>query len=432
MNEVILSDNIDLNDFDKATPETTGHFTNELYDSLPGILQDGTNVLSGNDKEVFLVGSLTALSSVLPNFQTTYDGQAVESNLYTFLYGNYGSGKGALRYARNLVSPVHKYLRETETIPEGSDQQPQKLLLFIPANSSKSGVIELLERTKGKGLIFETEADTLTDILRQDYGNFSDILRSAYHHETISLYRRLNKEYVDMDKPKLSVLLSGTPKQLRKLIPTIENGLFSRFSYFGLESELSFKNVFDTSKGDLNKHFYDIGERLLELYKYLDSLSEPLVFELQGHQKAEFLSYFQELKRSLIETYGDTMAGSVNRFGMQFIRVAMILTALRNFETGEFNTLNYCNDLDFDNAKQIIEVFTWHTLNIYDSMAAKSLEDLPDNKQAFYKALSFEFTTSQAVNVGEEYELSKSTVNRFIDNLQLFENVKHGHYRKTK
>lgn len=426
--EVQITDKIDLNQLEETS--TRGHFTEELYRNLPDLIKDGISVLNGNDKEVFLVSSLAVLSSCLPNLSATYDGQAIESNLYLFLYGPFGTGKGAAVYARNLVNPVHKYLREQLLTPEpGTNEQPQTKLHIIPANSSKSGAIELLARN-GRGLIFESEADTLTDILKQDYGNFSDVLRKAYHHENISFYRRINKEYIDIESPKLSVLLSGTPSQLRRLIPSVENGLFSRFCYFGLEPEPAFKNVFDTSKGDLNKYFTGIGTDVLELYKGLEQLPQPLIFDLQDHQKAEFLDYFQMVKTSLIDTYGDVMAGSVNRFGVQFFRIAMLLTSLRIIETGELPLKIECSDQDYNNTKLIMDVFTWHALNVYDSMAVSNLDNLPVNKRTFYEALPTEFQTFEAVRLGLVFDISESTVKRFIDNRQLFEYVRHGQYKR--
>ena len=51
------------------------------------------------------------------------------------------------------------------------------------------------------------------DGLDSDYGNYSDGFRKAFHHETISYVRRKDREYVNLKHPKLSALLTGTPKQ---------------------------------------------------------------------------------------------------------------------------------------------------------------------------------------------------------------------------
>lgn len=425
---------IDLNE---VVEVKDGHFSAALYNNLPALLRAGTDVLHGNDKEVYLVSALAAISSVLPKYHTNYDGREVFANLYMFLVGSYGSGKGAAIYAHIIVRLVHKALRATEPPPEtdknGDVKKQVRIVHFLPANSSKSGLIELLANNQNKAYIHETEADTLTGILKQDYGDFSDLLRAAYHHETVTFYRRKDNEYHDIEEPKLSILLTGTPGQLRKFMPNLENGLLSRFNYFLLESELGFKNVFDTSKNDLTRHFYQIGEQILNLYQYLNSNSQPLNFEFTEPQKAEFLAHFQKLKTELVETFGDSMAGIVNRFGLQFTRLAMILTALRNFENGQLETVNYCQDIDFQNAMELMDVFVWHALNVYEDIANNgTLESLTEQKRAYYNALPKEFKTSEAVELAEQYSLAERTVKRFIQKKQLFEYLKHGQYKKRK
>jgi hypothetical protein len=436
--EINITDKLDLNNLadtdtsETDTGDTSGHFSEEVYKDLPAVIRSGTERLTTTDKEVFFVGSLAVLSSLLPNIQAVYDGSRIEANLYLFLYGNYGGGKGALKYCSKLAAPVHKYLKElpAEVDPD-TGQTSAKKLHYLPANSSKSGLIELLA-TNGRGLIFETEADSLTDILKQDYGNFSDILRQAYHHETIRFYRRLNKEFFEIEEPKLSVLLSGTPGQLKKLVPGVESGLFSRFLYFGLEADHQFKNVFDTSGGDLQSHFNEIGAQILPLYTWLTQLPEPYIFRLQTDQEAEFLAYFQDLKNTLIDTYGDSLAGSVNRFAIQFFRIAMILTTIRAYADSELRPVLYCYDIDFKNAQKIMEVFIYNALQIFDSLAAQNLDSLPQNKQQFFAELPEEFTTDQAIKKGLELKFSERTVTNYLQDRQLFDYVKYANYKKRK
>ena len=58
-------------------------------------------------------------------------------------------------------------------------QKPAERMLFIPANNSTTGVFQLLSDNEGKGLIFETEGDTLAQAFKSDYGNYSDGFRKA-------------------------------------------------------------------------------------------------------------------------------------------------------------------------------------------------------------------------------------------------------------
>lgn len=51
-------------------------------------------------------------------------------------------------------------------------------------------------RNGGIGLIFDTECDTLSAVLKSEYGDYSTIIRKGFHHEPIDLNRRKDDEYV--------------------------------------------------------------------------------------------------------------------------------------------------------------------------------------------------------------------------------------------
>src|SRR5690606_30688641 len=223
-------------------------------------------------------------------------GKKVRPNLYLFISAQASAGKGRLVHCRQLVTPIHKMLRQQakmlkqqfeiemaefnaskknkDTSAEKPDK-PKEKMLFIPANNSTTGVFQLLADNDGRGLIFETEGDTLAQAFKSDYGNYSDGFRKAFHHETISYYRRTDREYVDIESPCLSTVLSGTPGQIASLIPSAENGLFSRFIFYFMNVQPVWKDVFASSaaKG-LDDYFNNLGQEFLELYNTLLSTSE--------------------------------------------------------------------------------------------------------------------------------------------------------------
>lgn len=69
-------------------------------------------------------------------------------------------------------------------------QEPTLKMLVIPANNSATGLFQILNDNDGKGLIFETEGDTLAQTFKSEHGNYSDGFRKAFHHETITYNRR--------------------------------------------------------------------------------------------------------------------------------------------------------------------------------------------------------------------------------------------------
>lgn len=377
--EVNIPDGSSLNSTEQDSPA----FPSEVYQNLPEPLKQTCRKVLQDDteRETFLIGAIGVNSGLLPNVCGHYDGSTVYPNLYVYTVAPYGAGKGGLKYARELGKPIHQAKREEaeRALAEykvelaeykagnrtDEPQKPSNWMMFIPANNSKSGITELLDQNRGSGILFETEGDTLADALESKHGNFSDVLRKAFHHEVLSFFRRTGSEYRDIEEPKLSVVLSSTFDQFIKLIPTIENGLFSRFLYYQLTPTSGFRNVFDNNKRNYAKHFSGLGERFKVLYDNLSALSDPIEFQLTTKQKAHFLTLFDEWKTELGEIVGADLDGMVNRLGLITFRVAMQFSALRLMETGALPEQIICTDQDFENSLRIVKALKRNSISIY-------------------------------------------------------------------
>jgi hypothetical protein len=400
MTIVNIPEGTDMNNMPPQPPENTTPdfpaFPDDIFDCLPPVLQKACELFKvQEEKELFLVGALGVLSGIMPNVQGLYFGRNVYPNLYCFIMGKYGTGKGAMLWARDLGEQVEQYREsqakesiknfeaekasyhkqqklydkgKTQTVPI-PPKAPRHLKLFIPANSTKTAVMQLLMENDGRGIMFETEGDTLADMLRQDYGNFSDVLRKAFHHEPVSYYRRADNEDVNIEHPSLSVVLSGTPDQLKKLIPTIDNGLFSRFCFYVLQSTAPFNNPFDSKVSELGYYFNRLAERFLVMYKILEARTEPLQFTLQAHQQALFVNMFDKIKTEM-RGVGDDLDGTVNRLGLICYRIAMVLSIARNYELDGVDIIS-CNDTDFNNAMLIAEHLMSYSMHVYETLTVK-------------------------------------------------------------
>ena len=77
--------------------------------------------------------------------------------------------------------------------------------------------------------------------------------RSAkrFDHDRLSYNRRTDQEYREVKKSYLSVLLSGTPAQVKPLIPSTENGLFSRQLFYYMHGIWAWINQFESGEADL-------------------------------------------------------------------------------------------------------------------------------------------------------------------------------------
>ena len=365
----------------------------EIVKDLPGMLKQPCNhLVEETEKEVFLIGAIGIISGLLPNLKGLYAGKWIAPNLFVYILAAYGGGKGGLDYARELGNQIHKakrekakkmmleYLTEMEVYkkelkaynrnkiaePPTKPVKAPTLMLYIPANNSKSGIYQLLEENDDKGIMFESEGDTLADAIKQDYGSFSDTLRKAFHHENLDLFRRGNEELIEINKPELSVVLSSTFNQLKILIPSIEDGLYSRFIFYKLKQDNKFNDVFDDRKSNYQQFFIQEGEIFKKLYDELEGLETPISFYLTKKQEKEFVEILNIKKANLMKEVDVTMAGTANRLGIIAFRIMMIFTALRTYENGTLNNSITCNDTDFYNALRIIDRFEKHAKTVYD------------------------------------------------------------------
>jgi hypothetical protein len=126
-------------------------------------------------------------------------------------------------------------------IPE--PEKPPMRLFYISGNNTGTGILENIADSKGIGCIFSSEADEIVYAISGDYGHWSDVLRKIFDHDPLSYNRRINKEYREVPRTWVTVAMSGTPGQVAPLIPSPENGLFSRqdavelWAQFGLSEQ---------------------------------------------------------------------------------------------------------------------------------------------------------------------------------------------------
>ena len=444
---------------DSAKPQKLPTFPDEIYTRLPDFLQRVISIAeTPEERDTLLIGTIVTLSAVMPNIYGYYDRAKVYSNLYLFLTARASSGKGRLSYCRLLVQYIDEELegqyrqqqeiyqmkmREYENNKTDTSlvkpQEPPFLKVLFPANISATGMYQMLGDNNGRGLIFETEGDTLANSFVSDYGNFSDGFRKAFHHEPIAYHRRKNNEHVEVDEPQLSAALVGTPQQVVSLIPDAENGLFSRFILYVLESELKWKNVFpEDEKLMLNAHFSALGREYHVFYNYLKDIPDALRFRFTQEQCDRFNAFFEARQLRIYRTWGDEMIATVRRMGLICFRMAMILSVLRMMETGDLVTPPVCLDEDFETAISMSDVLLAHAERVFHTLFGKMpVADVPAGpiKDLFFKKLPAEFGYNDFVAVARAIGLNERTAEGYINKAasagKPIARVKKGLYRKT-
>lgn len=405
------------------------------FDKLPKLLLNVTESFEERHKTMILLSAITVISSALPNVHGYYEHQKVYPNILLYVVGKAGSGKGNMSWTRTLIESIQKRNSVmgnnpsllTQLLQNGENVQ-ECTQIIIPANSSSAGFTERLDAQKGKGMIFETEGDTVANIFKTDYGKWSDMLRKAFHHETISQYRKTNKEYVDIAEPQLSAVISSTPNQLARIVSNSEDGLFSRMAFVFTEPIEEFIDVFADLGTDRKVIFNTASKEMLKLFNLL-SKYEAVKFSFSKDQRIKFLDFFNKAKSQLTNLFHEDLDATVNRMGLITFRICMVLTVLRKFDSTIEEEM-VCGDDDFTTGLKLAKILMVNANRAMQLLPKQGESQLSGGRLNIFQSLPNEFDRAEALAVGGRYNISGRTVDRFLAS-SCFEKLEHGRYRKA-
>ncbi len=170
---------------------------------------------------------------------------------------------------------------------------------------------------------------------------------------------------MDIDCPRLSAVLSGTPKQIQNLIPEVENGLFSRFIFYYLEMSSVWKDVFERkAENGLDDYFGRFAQQYYELHKIMKSTLN-IEFTLTVSQQQQFNNIFARWQNIYETLVGQEYTATVRRLGLITFRMAMIFSVLRIMENGELPLKLVCEEREFQNAISITGVLIVHAKKVF-------------------------------------------------------------------
>jgi hypothetical protein len=431
-----------------------------IYQNLPEILIEGCKVLDDRrEKDVFITGALPILSGCIHNVMGIYRGKEMYSNLYVFIVAPSASGKGALSYSKQLGDKYHdslkaesrkrmklykqelaEYKRTVLTHKKENDSieppiKPDFKLFFIPANSSSARVIQHLMEGDGQGVFCETEASTMINTLKQDWGSYLDLLLKGYHHETVTYSRKTLDEYIEINKPRLSVALTGVLNQVEKLIKSAEDGLHSRFIFYTFKSDVAWINIVpEENEINLTTHFDQLSETVFDFVSFLEQCPE-IEFELTKEQWKKLNDYGAECINTLATFVSEDLSSTSKRLGLILFRICMIITALRYFENGEVSSKFICSDKDFDMALEMVKVYQEHAVFMFSTLP-KSTSLTDRVMKVFFESLPPSFTRKEAILIAEnDFSIKQRTADLYLKKLvdnKWLDKAKTGFYYKIK
>ena len=404
--------------------------------NLPEFMQ---NVLSlantPAEKDMLLMSALVACGSVMPNLYCRYGIAAKRyfPNLQLFIVGSAACGKGIANLALELVKPIH-----------------EKMPLVIPGDSTYPAFYQTLAKQHGRGYIHESEGSVITDIWRSSTANYNTALRKAAEHETIS--RARCKEASVIENPRVSMVLTGTFSQYHALVPSIENGYFSRLLTLIVDEHQAFNSRYVEPSESSDGIIKTCAEQLYHLY---DSLlfAKPREFCLTPDQRTRLGNHLQTAYPTLIRMLGEEFHSVVLRMAVHIERIAMILSALRSpsisseldSDTSSLSSARgvrpeniVCADVDYATAELIGNKLILHMAQAYQLIKGTQKIETPtikplDQKQILLSLLPDEFESKHLVSEAQSQGISPRTSTRWNEEWMahgLVQKIRYGVYKK--
>lgn len=474
------NDNCDKNDTGNASETTleeeeteeqllrnTPYIPDEVWGKLPKILKEILPCAkSKRERDILLLGSIVALGGCMSTVYGEYDGKVIFPYLYLFVAAPAAQGKGVVGYANKLIEKYHELLwieseREVKVYEQqledfealsrkkgnsgkGRDlsKKPEEKhykLLILPPNESRASLLrQLLYNDSLGGIMFAAEAETQADS-SNEFIHKSDMYRCCFHHETISSnYKVDGPKPLVVKTPKLAKIETGTLNQLFKVLPSSENGLFSRYSFYTFFQEPEFRDV--SPQGNREKPTELISRLATSWCDQADTLrKKKLEITFSSEQWDRFHQLFSQLVKDSFLAKNPDFAGVVYRAGVICFRIGMILTGLRECDSFSALEERQCSDDDFEIATEITLTCLRHSLLISTAMtpSERKVKFQSPTDTAIAKIISLmpsTFTTGELREKVQQYDkMSIRTVQRSLGRLEkdgVVQGVKKGVWSK--
>jgi hypothetical protein len=400
---------------------------------LPKTLQDCVTEFKTEEQRLIASYAVTVLAgSLMPEVCIRYANKIEHPCLMLLISMPPASGKGGLNMMYKLVEEVNSkmrtkndeamrsYLRELKEIEDQKDKSiplpkpPKQPLHLIPGNTTSSKMNEQLAENDGiiASLIMETETDGLTMMLTNKMGEANSILfRKAFHHEYESQLRKRKGEHLVISRPKLVIIVSGTPSHIKGLFKGNEDGLFSRFMIVTGNSPLTWEDVRPTpGKRSLDEVFAELGKNFTALFEHFKD--KKLEVQFSAYQWDKINSIGEDYMIHSVEEAGDYASSIAKRHANMLCRIAAILTAVRHFESKSTSEVLYCSGGDFETALWMVDQSAMNALEVFKQLGGYSKGST--KKDAFYQAMPETFVLSEMANILDELKIKKRSANRYV------------------
>lgn len=370
------------------------------------------------------------------------------ASLYCCLIGNAGANKThpistLFEPLKNIDSIYHEvYIEQYKKFKEYDKLKPvdkkkvEKILepilkKHILSNFTPEALFKRLGQFSKGCIVISDELTTFLEIINNySKGDQIGIYLSIWNNQSTTIDRVGESIPMLIKTPFLSVIGGIQPRILPNAFPLqkINNGFYQRFL---------FSLPYATEKQPFNER--EMNEDLIKQYSDFIKgyIEKNIVVEQNGYLNSRILEWTVESKSffmqwnnkncELINDYSDSIKSEIlNKFDNHFIRLAMILQIMENPDSINVELKAV------EGAEKLCNYFIKSSFKVLEILQKPEayLKSLAENKRNIYNALNQNFTTAEAVKIGESFELAERRTKEFLKDEILFKKLSHGTYEK--
>lgn len=384
------------------------------------------------DRDVMLMGLLTVLGSTCARFLSFQYDKLRHTNIHTVIFGRSGCGKGKLSLLKHFVSWIddifdkenlaeqQRVKREMRAAKDNDDPvpvEPAKTKCFtIPGDTYGAGLKELLRNNEGLGIIFETEAQTIVQRLKAGkVSDWSDTLRKTFDNEEVRSYRKTTHELTRSGETYLSMLVSGTPGQVRSMIDNSEDGLFSRVLFYYLDGKRQWRNVYEDKLCEADKRMRQLGQQWSQYIQR--TRGSKFTLTLTDGQNTRLNDVFSAMMEQSTE---EAMTPFIQRLAINAIKIMAILSFARRDNPMQMLVPGKEYDMsvdegDFEAVLAMVKPLYLHAVFFLDLIPDNGIKSSGKSKTMIVlESMPETFMISEVLKAAKEKGISDGTMRNYI------------------
>ena len=438
-----------------------------MMQRLPQMMSEPLSLYDDADiRTMLLMAMMPTLGSAMSNVRVRHGQRLYSLGMMNICVGPSASGKGSVGDVASLVDGINdiicresaqamadhrkrhkRYSRLTSQltyaakgdvanlvdvndIAEEVDepQAPLRRMHKLPSKTTAANYYRLLYANGDNiSYLHIPELAEMTAANRGAFGDFMYILLAAQNEESLHTARKTDDEDYHIPHTRLALAATGTMSSVREFIPNLEDGLSTRFLYHNLPAKDTVRDEMDEAMAEAFRDVYTYHRsRLTEIWSALRQFDGKPDEELprliiSDEQRKLIDEYYRQMVSFIALALPDKdLRAPILRSRLNLYRMLMIVAVLRRHEE-----MGSAEELFAEKLFTVTEAdlrwglaYIFYTLmqtsTIYDRLRREEKEE--EVKRAYISALAFlqmlpkQFTTAEAIRLGEECGLKQNGI----------------------